>query len=70
MTWWVYKAGSMYFVGTPLHGPPSTSLFPCCLVVITPVIHPGSRGSQRWCRAVGVVHRPFCSRFSRFFAKN
>ena len=38
---------------TPLHGPPSTSLFPCCLVVITPVIHPGSRGSQRWGSSVG-----------------
>jgi hypothetical protein len=60
----VYEAGGTYLAGTPLHGPPGTSLSPCCLVVITTVIHPASRGSQRWCRVVGVVCRPFHSRLA------
>ena len=69
MTWQVYKAGGTYLVGTPLHRPPGTSLSPCCLAVITPVIHPASRGSQQWCRVVGIIHWPFRSCLS-FFLKN
>ena len=61
MTWQVYEAGGTYLAGTPLHGPPGTSLSPCCLVVITPVIHPASSCSQAWgrcwvvCRGWGVL---------------
>ena len=62
-------SSTMHLAGTPLHRPPGTSLSPCCMVIITPVIHPGSRGLQQWCKVVGIVCWPFRSRLSRFSLK-
>ena len=44
------RSGGAYLAGTPLHGPPGASRSSSLLSSHRPIIHPASRGSQRWCR--------------------